>query len=182
MVDNTPIGCKTLGELYGLDGKRFQKQYASHLSDYKSWPQGSHAKDWLLFTENMGEYLSIDETSLSQGELYTILTNKAAKGHKGNLVAMIKGTESERIIEVLRQIPESQRKNVKEVTLELAPTMEKIVKRTFTKAKLVASRFHVEQLACDAVQEIRIQHRWLAMEEENRQMLAAKEHKIPFSP
>ncbi len=60
--------------------------------------------------------------------------------------------------------------------------MEKIVKRTFTKAKLVASHFHVQQLACDTVQEIRIQHRWLAMEEENRQMLAAKEHKIPFSP
>ncbi|MFD2522250.1 hypothetical protein [Emticicia soli] len=102
MVDNTPIGCKTLGGLYGLDGKRFQEQYASHSSDYKNWPQGSHAKDWLLFTENMGEYLSIDETSLSQGELYTILTNKAAKGRKGALIAMIKGTESERIIEVLR--------------------------------------------------------------------------------
>lgn len=181
MVDNTPISCKTLGELYGLDGKRFQEQYVNHLSAYKSWPQASHAKDWLLFTENMGEYLSIDETSLSQGELYTILTNKAAKGRKGTLVAMIKGTESEKIIEVLQQIPEFMRKKVKEVTLDLAPTMEKIARRAFPKAKLVADRFHVQQLACDAVQEIRIQHRWQAMEEENRQMQAAKEQKIPFS-
>jgi hypothetical protein len=32
--------------------------------------------------ENLGKRLSIDETALSNGELYTILTNKAAKGRK----------------------------------------------------------------------------------------------------
>jgi hypothetical protein len=32
--------------------------------------------------ENLGKRLSIDETALSNGELYTILTNKAAKGKK----------------------------------------------------------------------------------------------------
>lgn len=41
--------------------------------------------------------------------------------------------------------------------------------------------FHVQQLACDAVQEIRIQHYWQAMEEENRQIQLAKEQKIPFN-
>jgi hypothetical protein len=41
-----------------------------------------HAKDWLIFPENLGKRLSIDETALSNGELYTILTNKAAKGKK----------------------------------------------------------------------------------------------------
>jgi hypothetical protein len=30
---------------------------------------------------------------LSNGELYTILTNKAAKGKKGTIVAMIAGTK-----------------------------------------------------------------------------------------
>jgi hypothetical protein len=34
----------------------------------------------VIFPENIGKRLSIDETSLSNGELYTILTNKAAKG------------------------------------------------------------------------------------------------------
>jgi hypothetical protein len=43
--------------------------------------------------ENIGKRLSIDETSLSNGELYTILTNKAAKGKKGTIVAMIAGTK-----------------------------------------------------------------------------------------
>jgi len=65
------------------------------LSDFSSWKEADHAEDWLLFPENMGEYLSIDETSLSQGELYTILTNKSAKGRKGTLIATIKGTESD---------------------------------------------------------------------------------------
>jgi hypothetical protein len=32
--------------------------------------------------ENLGKRLSIDETALSNGELYTILTNKAAKERK----------------------------------------------------------------------------------------------------
>jgi hypothetical protein len=41
--------------------------------------QKPHAKNGLLFPENIGKRLSIDETSLSNGELYTILTNKAAK-------------------------------------------------------------------------------------------------------
>jgi hypothetical protein len=39
-----------------------------------------HAKRLAYFPENIGKRLSIDETSLSNGELYTILTNKAAKG------------------------------------------------------------------------------------------------------
>ena len=37
----------------------------------------------LLYPENIGENLSLDETCLSNGDVYTILTNKAAKGRKG---------------------------------------------------------------------------------------------------
>jgi hypothetical protein len=46
----------------------------------------------LLFAENIGEYLGIDEVSLSQGELYTLLTNKDGKAKNGTIVASIKGT------------------------------------------------------------------------------------------
>lgn len=150
------------------------------MSDFSSWKEADHAEDWLLFPENMGEYLSIDETSLSQGELYTILTNKSAKGRKGALIAMIKGTESEKVIDILLKMAESVRKKVKEVTLDLAHTMEKIVKKSFPKAKMVADRFHVQQLASDAVQQIRIDHRWQAIERENKEMELAKETKQPF--
>ena len=47
----------------------------------------------------------MDETNLSSGELYTIITNKAAKGRKGYLVARIIGTVSYTIISVLEGIP-----------------------------------------------------------------------------
>jgi len=67
------------------------------LSDYTEWEFLEHAEDWILYEQNIGENLSIDETSLSQGELYTIITNKDAQGKKGALVAMIKGTESKYI-------------------------------------------------------------------------------------
>ena len=58
----------------------------------------------------MGTHLSIDETSLSQGELYTIVTNKAAKGKKGSLVAIIRGVKSENVIFALSLLPENKRK------------------------------------------------------------------------
>jgi transposase len=163
-----------------LDGKRLQEQYAAHLSGFTSWDQLEHAQKWILFSENIGERLSIDETSLSNGELYTVLTNKAAKGKKGALVAMIKGTVSDTVIGILNKIPEVKRKKVKEVTLDLAPTMERIVKKSFPKAKLVSDRFHVQQLASDAVQEIRIKHRWEAIEEENKEIDLAKELKKKY--
>ncbi|WP_240534818.1 ISAon1 family transposase [Pedobacter aquae] len=181
-LDSSPISCKTLGRFFGVEGKRLQEQYVSHLSDFMSWDQAEHAQDWLLFPDNLGEYLSIDETSLSQGELYTIVTNKAAKGKKGALVAIVKGTESETVIKVLCRIKEWARKKVKEVTLDLAPTMAKIVRRSFPKAKLVSDRFHVQQLASEAVQEIRIKHRWDAIEQENKEMDLAKEIKKPWIP
>ena len=36
----------------------------------------------------MGQYLSIDEVNLSMGELYTVVTNKEAKGKKGAIVGI----------------------------------------------------------------------------------------------
>jgi transposase len=89
-----------IGELFSLNGKLLEEQYANHLSGFKEWDQRSHAEDWIIFKENISEYISIDETSLSQGELYTVLTNKAGKGKKGTLIAMIKGTKSDSIISI----------------------------------------------------------------------------------
>ncbi|MEL6536162.1 MAG: DDE transposase, partial [Bacteroidota bacterium] len=77
-----------------------------------TWDQLKHAEDWILFEHNIGPHLSIDETALSQGELYTVLTNKAAKGKKGSLVAMIKGTDADKVVQVLSRIPLNQRLEV----------------------------------------------------------------------
>ncbi|MFT5737531.1 MAG: transposase, partial [Maribacter sp.] len=49
------------------------------MSEFKAWNQKPHTKDWLLFAENIGSYLSLDKTAFFNGDLYTIVTNKEAK-------------------------------------------------------------------------------------------------------
>jgi transposase len=179
-LDSKPISCFQLGEYFQIDGKQLQQQYKEHISDFNGWDQRAHASDWMVFEHNTGAYLSIDETSLSNGELYTIVTNKAAKGRKGSVVAMIKGTQAEDIIAVLHKIPERTRKQVTEVTLDMAANMGLAVRRCFPNAHLVIDRFHVQQLAFEAVQELRIKYRWQALEQENELTALAKKNKVPF--
>jgi transposase len=144
------------------------------LSDFKIWEAREHAQEWLIFPDNIGEHLSIDETSVSQGELYTLVTNKAAKGRKGTIVAVVAGTESDKIIEALERIPEEQLGKVKEVTLDLSDSMRRVVRRCFPNAIRVIDRFHVQKLAYDALQEMRIAHRWDAINEETEAKEQAK--------
>lgn len=173
-MDNYPISSNSLEKFFYIDGNHFGQQYKEYLSSYKTWDQKDHAQQWLLFPENIGPRLSLDETSLSKGELYTILTNKAANGQKGALVAIIEGTESANVIEVLNRIPKEARELVVEVTLDMAGSMNKIVKRCFPKASLVIDRFHVQKLAYEAIQEMRIAHRWDAINEETNAIENAK--------
>lgn len=136
----------------------------------------------MLFEKNIGTHLSIDETALSNDELYTVVTNKAAKGQKGALVAMIKSTQADKVIEVLLKINEKSRKQVQEVTLDMAASMNLIVKRCFPQADRVIDRFHVQQLATEAVQELRIKYRWQELDLENEQMATAKKLQQPYTP
>ena len=78
-----------------------EAQYRDHLSNFHYWDQLEHATDWILFPQNIGECISIDETALSQGELYTIITNKAAKGKNVAVIAMVQGTNSDKVKAVL---------------------------------------------------------------------------------
>ena len=152
------------------------------MSDFNHWEQRSHAKEWLLFSENIGSYISIDETAFSNGDLYTIVTNKKAKGKKGALIAMVKGTKAENVIDILHKISIKQRKKVKEVTLDMAGNMGLIVRKSFPNATLVIDRFHVQKLALDALQEIRIKHRWDAIDAENDAIENAKNKSINYKP
>ena len=159
-----------------------EEQYVRHLSDFLDWEQLNHAKDWVLFENNISEYLSIDETSLSQGELYTVVTNKLAKGKKNALVAMIKGTESELVSSDLNKITNAKKNKVREVTLDMAASMQKIVSICFPKAQQVTDRFHVQKLAYDALQQLRIEHRWQAIDQENKEIELAKELRKVYIP
>ena len=128
----------------------------------------------------MGKRLSIDETAFTNGELYTILTNKSAKGKKGSIVAMVKGTKAEDVITILNKLPESKKNKVTEVTLDMAGNMALIIKRSFPKASLVIDRFHVQKLTSDAVQEIRIKYRWEALDFDNQSIEEARKKGITY--
>jgi transposase len=181
-LDNHPISCYHLGQYFQVDGKLLQEQYNEDVSEYSSWDQKLHASEWMLFPKNISSRLSIDETALSNGELDTIVTNKEAKGRKGAIVAMIKGTVAEDIIAVLKKIPERSRKKVHEVTMDMAANMQLAIKRCFVNAHRVIDRFHVQKLAYDAVQECRIKYRWEALDKENKEIAMSKRERIPFRP
>ncbi|MCM4170799.1 DDE transposase [Arenibacter sp. TNZ] len=171
-----------MAQFYGVSPRSLQRQYRDYLSDFKTWDQKGHAKQWLLFPQNLGSHLSLDETAFSNGELYTILTNKDAKGKKGAIVTMVKGTKAEDVIRILQHIPLKHRRKVREVTLDMAGNMGLIVRKSFPEATLVIDRFHVQKLALDALQEIRIKHRWEALDAENDAIENARNRSIKYTP
>lgn len=128
----------------------------------------------MLFPENFGKDMSLDETSLSNGEVYTILTNKAAHGGKGALAAMVRGVASDTVSAILKMVPVELRRKVETVTTDLSSAMMLTVRTVFSKAKLINDRFHVQQLMSEAIDQMRIAFRWEVLDAENR---AVKEHR-----
>ena len=174
--------CHTLEEFYHIDGHTFEKQYKEVLSGFRQWDQLEHASEWLLFPENVGQRLAIDESSLSNGELYTFVTNREAHTREQSLVAVVAGTKAEDVITVLQRIDEERRNAVEEVTLDLSDSMRKIARTAFPKASRVIDRFHIQKLACDAVQELRVKHRWDAIQLANDEMEEAREKGKEYNP
>lgn len=64
----------------------------------------------------------------------------------------------------------------------MANSMHKISKSCFTNASRVIDRFHVQKLAYDAIQEIRIKHRWDAIDEETNNRENAKSDGYSYNP
>jgi transposase len=89
------------------------------------------------------------------------------------LVAIVAGTKTEQVIEQVSKINLKDRQTVIEITLDMANSMKLIAKKCFPKAIQVTDRFHVQK-ALEALQEIRIKHRWEAMDKENQSILKAK--------
>lgn len=87
------MSIKSVAEFTHLKANVLNDYYKNHLSGFHSWNQKKHSEEFTLYACNLGEHLAIDESSLSNGELYTIVTNKDGHGRKGTLVAMEKGSE-----------------------------------------------------------------------------------------
>jgi transposase len=139
------------------------------------WEEKSHAKEWLVFPENIGDHLSLDEVEVSGGELYTILTNKARHGRQGCLVAIVHGTKAEDVISAFEKIPLSLRETVQSITHDLSESMAQIAETCFPNARRIDDRFHVQKLVSDALQEIRVALRKEAIKEHNAKVREARE-------
>jgi transposase len=94
---------------------------------------------------------------------------------------MVKGAKVETVRKILPKVPLKQKK-VKEVTLDMAGNMGLIVKKSFPNATLVIDRFLVQKLALDALQEIRIKHRWDAIDVENDAIEYARNKALKYNP
>lgn len=171
-----------MGKSYQVKGRNLSYQYKHFISDYSTWKQRFHAEDYVLFKENLGEHLSMDETCLSCGELYTIITDKSGKGRQGSLVGMIKGTSSEVVLHYLFKLPRGKRLKVKEITIDLSPSMKLIARKAFPYATIVSDRFHVQKLMNEAISDLRVDYRWQAIDMENAEMELAKEMGRKYIP
>lgn len=149
--------------------------YRNHLSDFLTWTEKDHADKWLVFPQNIGDHVSIDEVEVSGGELYTVLTNKERHGRRGCLVAIVQGTKVEEVIAAISRIPLQQRNTVQTITRDLAETMTEIATVCFPDAQQIDDRFHVQQLVSDALQEIRVALRKDAIRENNTKVREARE-------
>ena len=164
-LDNNPVSANSIARIVHIDGPQLSENYKTHLSDFNQWDQKSHCRDWVQFPDNLGESLCLDETSLSHGEVSTVLTNAEAKTQKSCLVSIIDGTKSSKIVEIISKISLEKRLQVKEVSVDMANNMEKSAKECFPNARIVTDRFHVAKLVSDAVQDIRVGCRWEAIAE-----------------
>ena len=143
----------------------------------------------MIYPENIGENLSIDEVSLSKGEHYLCYQER---GKKKTLVASIKGTKSLDIIDVLSLISLEKRKLLKEITLDMANNMQLASRMCFPESSLATDRFHVVKLVMEALQHLRIKYRWedprallelvKQIEKGNQAIKIAKEKNLNYIP
>jgi hypothetical protein len=124
----------------------------------------------------------------SNGELYTILTNKAGKGKKGTIVAMIAGTKADTVTAIIEKILS----RIKSQRLPRHGCKYGINTKMFSKCYAVTDRFtnFIKLLNSDtasqiqfktsleALQEIRIKYRWQAIDQENEAMEKLKKGKV----
>lgn len=180
-VDTRPDTMTNIASYFQVSSDKLQRHYKHEVSGFKQWDQLPHAEDYLLFPENITEHISIDEVSLSKGELYTVVTNKNTRcQNKQSLIAVINGTDAKTIEEVLSKIPIEKRNQVKEISMDMAPNMAMAARNSFIKSEAVVDRFHVVRLVCDAMQHLRTKLRWEAIADENEQIKKAKAEGLKY--
>jgi transposase len=185
-IERSPVEISTVATANKLKVNTLEKQYKNVLSGYLKFREKNNKEieeESFVFAENFGEDMAIDETGLIDGELYTIVINKKAKGRKGALAAIIKGTKSSIITGAIgAKVPFEKLVKIKEITLDLSNSMDWTARQIAPNGLHTYDRFHVQQIVSEAVQSLRIELRWKAIQQEDEAVLKAKELKVEFSP
>jgi len=182
-VDTRPDTMSNIASYYLVNSQKLQRHYKQKVSGFKQWAQLSHADDYLIYPDNITDKLSIDEVSLSKGELYTFVTNKNSKiRNKKSVVAVINGTQAKTIQDVLEKIAIEQRNKVTEISMDMARNMSLAAHNSFPNASIVIDRFHVVKLVMDALQHVRVSFRWDAIKAENEAIDKAKTSGETYEP
>lgn len=185
-IERSPVEISAVAISNKLRPNTLEKQYKNVLSGYQEFKKKREKeieKETFVFAENFGEDMAIDETGLIDGDLYTIVINKTAKGKKGTLAAIIKGTKSSIITRAISdKVGFEKLVKIKEMTLDLSNSMDFTVRQIAPNGLHTYDRFHVQQIVSEAVQSLRVKLRWKAIEEENEALLKAKELQVEFHP
>lgn len=181
MIESEPVEISRVAKMNFLEPKTLEKQYKEKFSNFREWEKEVNPEA-LVYPQNFGKWMSIDEVALSKGELYTVITKKEKHGRKGSLAGLIKGTKNEVVSKALEKVPIGIRMGVKEVTLDFANTMDWICRTNFPNATMVGDRFHIQQIVSEGLQEIRIDLRRKAIDEENRLIMEARKERKTFQP
>ena len=182
-IEKKPCSITGIAETYRLNGNTLYKQYKHQLSDFENCRKQLKKEfdaGQFVFPQNFGPRMGIDETGLFHGELYTILINKDKKGKKGCLAGIIKGTAGSKVVKAIgEKVHIEKLMNIQEITLDLANSMNWIVRQVAPNAVRTYDRFHVEKLLFEALQSIRVKYRWKAIEEDNDASLKHREEILP---
>lgn len=100
-VETTALSIKHIAQMYCVNGKYFAGLYRNKFSGYAEWREDGLDCGFYFNSANIGPYMSPDETCLSNGEVWTFLTNKDGHGGRGTLAAAFPGTKSDEIITTL---------------------------------------------------------------------------------
>ena len=110
------------------------------------------ANDWQIDwgTEKITK-LGIDEHSFRGRNLVISITDLS--NHK--LLAILKSDNQKTLEAFLKSVPDLAKKHLEEICIDLCSSYQTVIKRCLPKAKIVADRFHVEELAKRTLDDIR---------------------------
>ncbi len=153
----------TIGSFLQLRPQTVYSWYRHYLSGY---PESVASGEWgknnfkgtdkkikivpVLKPENLGEEMAVDEKMIDE-EFYTVLTNRQT-GKIAMLAETLQVAELNKLIDKMGEAA----KVVKEVTIDLSPTYERLCEQSFPGATVVADKFHVVMHIVEAVQALRL--------------------------